>query len=71
MMIVIFVYLPPEGSGYGNPDSLLELEQEILPLSEMCKNVYVMGDLNDRTGTTAEFNDFDLSHSTAECYGID
>ena len=49
---------------------MLELEQEILPLSEMCKNFYVMG-LNARTGTTAEFNDFDLSHSTAECYGID
>ena len=30
-----------------------------------------MGDFNARTGTTTEFNNFDLSHSTADRYGID
>ena len=30
-----------------------------------------MGDLNAGCGTVAEFNDFDLSHVTADCYGID
>ena len=29
-----------------------------------------MGDLNARTGTSAEFNNFDLSRTTADYYGI-
>ena len=70
-IIIIFVYVPPEGSDYSNPDSILDLEQEILPLLDLCKHLYVMGDLNARCGTAAEFNDFDLSHVTADCYGID
>ena len=63
--------MPPEGSDYSNPDSILELEQEILPLFDLCKHLYMMGDLHARCGTVAEFNDFDLSHVTADCYGID
>ena len=44
--IEIFVYLPTEGSAYSNPDSILELENEILPLSYVCKHFYFMGDFN-------------------------
>ena len=63
--------MPPEGSGYSNPDSILDLENEILPLFNLCKHLYVMGDFNARTGTVAEFADFDLSHANADYYGID
>ena len=52
-IIIIFVYVPPEGSDYSNPDSILELEQEILPLFDLCKHLYVMGDLNAGCGTVA------------------
>ena len=69
--IVIFVYLPPKGSAYCNTDSILELGHEILPLSNVCCpcRFYIMGDFNARTGISVEFNDFDLSHSTADWYG--
>ena len=49
-IIIIFVYVPPEGSEYSNPESILELENELLPLSELCKHLYIMGDFNARTG---------------------
>ena len=43
----------------------------MLPVSVLCKYLSVMGDLNARTGTSAEFNNFDLSRTIADYYGID
>ena len=57
-IIVAFVYLPPEGSDCSNPHSILE--QEILPLSVLYGRPKYA-----RTGTSAEFNNFDLSRTTA------
>ena len=70
-IILAFVYLPPEGSDYSSNDSMTEIERELLPIIENNKYFYFMGDCNARTGTSPEFNIFDINQHTADQLGID
>ena len=70
-IILAFVYLPPEGSDYSSNDSMTEIERELLPIIENNNYFYFMGDCNARTGTSPEFNIFDINHHAADQLGID
>ena len=70
-MYISFVYLPPEGSDYSNSDSFSEIETLLLPYIDSSKYLYIMGDINARTGTCAEHTEFDLDQIATEQYGID
>ena len=49
---VIFgiVYLPPEGSRYASSDCFLDIESELISISNDNKYVCLMGDFNSRVG---------------------
>ena len=65
-MYISFVYLPPEGSDYSNSDSFSEIETLLLPYFDSSKYLYIMGDINARTGNYAEHTEFDLDQIATE-----
>ena len=47
------LYIPPEGSVYSNRSSFTELEETLLHIN--LDNVFIMGDLNARTGDSSDY----------------
>lgn len=52
------VYIPPEGSRYASPDCFIEIEQELINITNESKCFCLMGDFNARVG---HLNDFFIS----------
>ena len=55
----------------GNSDSFSEIETLLLPYIDSSKYLYIMGDINARTGTYTEHTELDLDQIATEQYGID
>ena len=68
---IAFAYLPTEGSDYNDDDRFSEIETVLLPYIDSCKKIYIIGDLNARTGTTPEYTEFDIDRVTFQQYSID
>ena len=49
------VYIPPEGSRYSTNDCFLEIEQELINITNGNNYVCLFGDFNSRTGHLEDF----------------
>ena len=58
-------YIPPENSKYSNEESFSNLENELLHLRSLSKNIFVIGDLNGHTNVKPDFlpDDYEERHS--------
>ena len=60
-------YIPPSDSRYFDPSIFGELQGKILDMKQLDKEVFVIGDMNSRTGDTGKlrdtFKDYDVSYA--------
>ena len=49
------IYIPPEFSKYSSNESFIEIEEELLSLSQNTENIFLIGDFNARTGIQNDF----------------
>ena len=69
--LIGIVYLPPEGSDYSSEDSFNEIEAELISFLNQYETLFVMGDLNARTGTSDEYVTYNINKNVSDILGLD
>ncbi|MEW8547673.1 MAG: reverse transcriptase family protein, partial [Candidatus Thiodiazotropha sp.] len=69
--VIGIIYLPPEGSDYSSEDSFNEIEAEVISFLNQYETLFLIGDLNARTGNSEEFVTYNLNRNVSDVLGID